>query len=78
MRALSLSDYQLAQLRAAAKTLLPSARSNFPEGVARRLDDQPSDEALQIVIAAQLPMNGLPVFLCDGNQKRAHLGITSQ
>jgi hypothetical protein len=48
MRALSLSDYQMQQLRAAAKTLLPSARSDFLEGVARRLGDQPSDEALQI------------------------------
>ena len=69
MRALSLSDYQMQQLRAAAKTLLPSARSDFLEGVARRLGDQPSDEALQIAITAQLSMNGLPVFLCDGNKK---------
>jgi hypothetical protein len=69
MRALSLSDYQLARVRAAAQTLLPSARSNFLEGVARRLGDQPSDEALQIAIAAQLSMNRLPVFLCDGNKK---------
>jgi hypothetical protein len=69
MRALSLSDYQMQQLRAAAKTLLPSARSDFLEGVARRLGDQPSDEALQIAVAAQLSMNRLPVFLCDGNKK---------
>jgi hypothetical protein len=69
MRALSLSDYQLARVRAAAQTLLPSARSSFLEGVARRLGDQPSDEALQIAIAAQLSMNRLPVFLCDGNKK---------
>jgi len=65
MRALSLSDYQLAQLRAAAKNLLPSQRTDFLEGVARRLGDQPSDEALQIAIAAQLATNRLPVFLCD-------------
>ncbi len=68
MRALSLSDYQMQQLRAAAETLLPSA-ADFLEGVARRLGDQPSDEALQIAIATQLSMNRLPVFLCDGNKK---------
>jgi len=54
MRALSLSDYQMQQLRAAAKNLLPSQRSDFLEGVAKRLDDAPSDEALQIAIAVQL------------------------
>ena len=62
MRALSLSDYQMQHLRAAAKNLLPSQRSDFLEGVAKRLGDQPSDEALQIAIAAQLATNRLPVF----------------
>jgi hypothetical protein len=67
MRAISLSDYQLSQIRAAAKTLLPSARADFLEGVARRLG----------AIAAQSSMNRLPVFLCDGRNE-SHLGITSQ
>ena len=69
MRALSLSDYQMQQLRAATKNLSPPQRTNFLEGIAKRLGDQPSDEALQIAIAAQLSMNRLPVFLCDGNKK---------
>jgi hypothetical protein len=69
MRALSLTDFQMRQLKATAKTLLPSRRSDFLEGVAKRLGDAPSDEALQIAIAAQLSMNRLPVFLCDGNKK---------
>ena len=64
MRAPSLSDYQLAQLRAAVKNLLSSQHTDLLEGVARRFGNQPSDEALQIAIAAKLSMNRLPVYLC--------------
>ena len=65
MRALSLSDYQLQQLRAAAKNLLPSQRTDFLEGIARRLGDAPSNEALEHAIAEQLATNRLPTFLCE-------------
>jgi hypothetical protein len=70
MRALSLSDYQLQQLRAAAKNLSPSQRTDFLEGIAKRLGDQPSDEALQHAIAAQLSLNRLPVYLWDSKPNK--------
>jgi hypothetical protein len=64
-RPLSLSDYQLAQLRQAAKSLLPSERDEFLRGVAKRLGEMPSDEALQLAISEQLARGKLPTFLCD-------------
>ncbi len=64
-RPLSLTDRQMQQVRAAAKTLLPSQRSEFLQGLARRLGEQPSDTALAEAIAAQLAINRLPVLLYD-------------
>ncbi len=65
MRALSLTDQQLAQLQQAARTLLPSQRAQFLAGVARRLGEEPSNDALQTAIDQQLAVNRLPVYLCD-------------
>ena len=65
MRPIGLTDSQLAQLTQATQNLLPSARSEFLQGVARRLGDAPSDEALQLAISEQLAVNKLPIFLCD-------------
>ncbi len=56
---------QLQQVKTAAKTLLPSQRSDFVHNVKRRLGEQPSDAAVQAAIAAELALNRLPVFLCD-------------
>ena len=64
-----LTDQQLTQLQQAAQSLLPSARSEFLQGAARRLGDAPSDEALQLAISEQLAMNKLPTFLCDAAPK---------
>jgi hypothetical protein len=69
MKPISLTDQQLAQLKTAAQSLLPSARSDFLQGVARRLGDAPSDEALALAISEQLAINKLPVFLCDHASK---------
>ena len=62
---IGLTDEQLMQLQQAAKTLLPSARDEFLRGVARRLGDAPSDEALRLAISEQLAINRVPQFLCD-------------
>ena len=60
---LSLSDQQLAQVRRVARTLLPAQRISFLEALARRLGDQPSDEALEQAIAAVLAINRVPTFI---------------
>jgi hypothetical protein len=65
MKPIGLTDQQLKQLQQAAKTLLPLERDTFLQGVARRLGETPSDEALQLAISAQLAVNKLPVFLSD-------------
>jgi hypothetical protein len=61
---IGITDEQLMQLQQAAKTLLPSARDEFLRGVARRLGDAPSDEALRLAISEQLAIR-VPQFLCD-------------
>jgi hypothetical protein len=66
MKPLALTDLQLAEVRAAAVTLLPSERPEFLRGLASRLGSEPSDEAVALAIAAQLAVNKLPIFLCDG------------
>jgi hypothetical protein len=63
-RPLALTDHQLAEVQHAAHSLLPSQRERFLEGLARRLGDEPSDEALREAIAAQLALNRIPTFLC--------------
>jgi hypothetical protein len=63
-RRLSLSDHQLTEVQNAAHSLLPNQRERFLEGLARRLRDEPSDEALREAIAAQLRVNRIPTFLC--------------
>ena len=63
MKPIGLTDAQLMQLQQAAKTLLPSARSEFLQGVARRLGEAPSDGALQAAISEQLAINRIPHFL---------------
>ncbi len=65
IRSLALTYDQVQQVKAAAKTLLPSQRSEFFHGVKRRLGQQPSDAAVQAAIAAELALNRLPAFLCD-------------
>jgi hypothetical protein len=60
---LSLSDRQLNEVQRAARTLLPSQRADFLEGLARRLGTEPSDEALQEAIAAVLAVNRVPIFI---------------
>jgi hypothetical protein len=62
---LSLSDHQLRQNHAAAKALLPLQRSDFAHGVKRRLGHNPSNEAVQPAIGAELSLNHLPAFLCS-------------
>jgi hypothetical protein len=57
MRPIGLTDQQIMLLQQAAKGILPSARSEFLQGVARRLGDTPSDAALAV--------NRVPQFLCD-------------
>jgi hypothetical protein len=59
------SDHQLRQIHAAAKALLPSQRSDFVHGVKRRLGHNPSNEAVQAAISAELALNRLPAFLCS-------------
>jgi hypothetical protein len=70
-RPLALTDAQLAQLQQATRTVPPSQRDEFLQGVARRLGSQPSDRALEVAIDAQLAVNRLPVFLCDHAAKGA-------
>ena len=65
MRAIGLTDRQLEQLRQAAQSLPPSARDEFLRGLARRLGDAPSDEALHLAISEQLSVNHIPQFLCE-------------
>jgi hypothetical protein len=55
-----LSDHRLTEVQNAAQSLLPSQRERFLEGLARRLRDETSDEALR----AQLRVNRIPTFLC--------------
>jgi hypothetical protein len=70
MKPIGLTDQQLKQLQQAAKTLLPLERDGFLQGVARRLGDAPSDEALQLAISEQLTVGRLPVFLYDNVSKK--------
>jgi hypothetical protein len=63
---LSLSDHQLRQIHAAARTLLPSQSSDCVHGVwSRRLGDNPSNRAVQATISAEVALNRLPAFLCS-------------
>ncbi len=65
IRPVALTYHQLQQIKTAAETLLPSQRSEFLQNVKRRLGEQPSDAAVQTVIAAELALNRLPMFICD-------------
>jgi hypothetical protein len=57
-RALALTDHQLRQVWAAARTLLPLQRSNFLDGLATRsLGNKPTDEAVEQVMVTQLAIN---------------------
>ena len=62
-RNIGFTDAQLMQLQQAAKTILPAARSEILQGVARRLGEAPSDGALQAAISEQLAINRIPHFL---------------
>ena len=64
-RPLALTDHQLAEIKSAAATLDPSARSRFLEGIARRLGSEPTDIAVSHAIAMQLAINRIPAFLRD-------------
>jgi hypothetical protein len=57
------------QLQQATKSLLPSARDEFLRGLARRLGDAPSDEALQLAISDQLSVNRIPHFFATAHPK---------
>jgi hypothetical protein len=46
MKPLSLTDAQMAEVQRAARTLSPSQRERFLEGLARRLGDTPTDTAV--------------------------------
>jgi hypothetical protein len=61
---LSLSDRQLAEIKAAAKTVPPDLRGDFLQGVAY-LGSEPTDAAVAQAIAAQLSLGRIPAFLCD-------------
>ena len=51
---------------AAAMTLLPSQHAEFIRNVRRRLGRRPTNGDVQQAIAAELSLNGLPAFLCEG------------
>ncbi len=65
MPSLSLTDAQLALIHSAAGCVPVERRSEFLQRVAAHLGTQPSDEAVQAAIDAQLAVHRLPVFLCD-------------
>jgi hypothetical protein len=46
-RALGLTDRQLAEIQSAAAAFEPAARSAFLEGIAKRLGEEPCDEAVE-------------------------------
>lgn len=71
MRPIGLTDQQLAQPQQAARTIPPSARSEFLQNIARRLGERPSDAALQTAISETLAVNRIPTFLCDSAPKGA-------
>ena len=53
--------FQLQEVQAACRTLLPTKRASFLENLARRVGDQPTNEALSEAISAVLA-NRLPSF----------------
>jgi hypothetical protein len=46
--------------------LLPSQRAEFIRNVRRRLGRRPTNGDVQQAIAAELSLNKLPAFLCEG------------
>ena len=63
IRAPSFSDKQFWRITAAAVRLPRSRRNEFLTGVARRLGETPSDEAVEAAITAQLALGRLPAFI---------------
>jgi hypothetical protein len=59
----SFTDKQFRSISAAAARLPRHQRNDFLTGVARRLGDAPSDEAVEAAITAQLAINRLPAFI---------------
>jgi hypothetical protein len=53
------SDKQFRRITAAAARLPRSKRNEFLTGVARRLGTEPSDEAVEAAITAQLAQRGM-------------------
>ena len=57
------TDWQFRRITAAAARLPRSRRNEFLTGVARRLGSEPTDEAVEAAITAQLGINRLPAFI---------------
>jgi hypothetical protein len=69
-RGIGLSDQQLALVHAAAGTLPIATRDGFLRGVARRLGEIPTDDAVRAAIDIELQSNRIPAFLCDSVTRR--------
>jgi hypothetical protein len=65
-RPLALTDNPLQFIQHAARSLPVGQREGFLRGVARHLAAEPTDHAVSAAIDAELSLNRLPVFLCDG------------
>jgi hypothetical protein len=68
MPPLSLTDAQLTMIKSAAKSVAIDRRDEFLRNVASHLGVEPSDQAVQAAIDAQLAVGRLPVFLCDSKE----------
>jgi hypothetical protein len=65
---LSLSNGQLAQVRAAATVVPVEQRDQFLRALSKNLGGQPSD--IEITQAINVALNRTPVFLCDSAQQK--------
>jgi len=70
MRALALTDHQMALVRRAAGSVRPAQRDQFLQQVTRFLADTPSDAAVVAAIQAALGRLPVSVFMNDSATKR--------
>jgi len=68
-RCIMLTPSQRHDIDQAANSLLPGAREQFLNGVARRLGHCPSNDAVAHAIAMELAVGRFPQFLCEGATK---------